>query len=125
MVGDEVLEEAAARAESRARVVGAQILEQERHTPQGSLRQTGLQRGLGLVEHGNHDGVQRRVPLLEPDLRRLQQLVRRHLAPGDELGQPDGIVVLVVHGLLTPCADGMIEPGASVLFREFRSPGTD
>ena len=92
----QVGEEAAAPRGPRPGERGTQILEQEGHAGEGSLRQALLDGLRGEVVEFHHDRVDRRVARLDARDRRFQHLRRADLARLYERRQTERIIRIVL-----------------------------
>ena len=96
VVGQVVLEEAAAIAGDRCRRTSACRSFSRNGTPRnGPSRQPGADRSAGVVVQLVDHGVERRVALLHARDRLLEQLLGRHLAVAHQLREPYRVVVVV------------------------------
>ena len=96
MVGDEAVIEMRPVPHPRAGVPGVDILQQERHARQRALRQSRLQSLPRLIVHLLHDRIEPGIQRLDPPDRRLQHFRRRDLLLGNQFGQAEGVIPLIL-----------------------------
>ena len=94
VIGDEVLENGGAEGRARAAEI-FEVLQQERHAGEGTVRQALLDLFLRIVVVLDHDGVQLRIDLGGARQRLVEQLLRRDLLLAHEVGEADAVIAAI------------------------------
>jgi hypothetical protein len=84
--------------EARPHRLGAEVLEEEGHALERAPRQPGPDRLARVLLLEQHDRVQHAVARLHARKRRVEQRLGANLPPRHELGEPQRVVILEVHG---------------------------
>lgn len=95
MVGHKILEQAAAKSRRLTGLEKAEVLDQIRHALQRPVGKPCRDRFARLFILFVHNGIDRRVDLLDSCHRRLQHLFGADLALGDEPDERDGVVLTI------------------------------
>ena len=95
VIGDKILEQAAAEGRRFAGLEEAEVLDQIGHAPQRAVGKPGSDSLARLLVLLVHNGINGRIDLFGPCDRRLQHLFGADLALGDEPGEGDSVMLAV------------------------------